>query len=218
MVNKDGWQDYRGKNEGVLIHLDTVKEHLLPIHLSENDRGQIIAEPGYEGKGTVGFFNCEHAKTRLAAFKNRRRYFLFGTRYQGLAEAFKGKFLVIGVMRLDKEIDVRKRHVHKWMEAANVGTGPGCTDMEECYAFSSEELNFYAPEDCFELSEKLMKDWGYKGKITKQMKLTFTEEKIKIILEHFKSKTPANAAYAKASKKLAEAVPAHAHDNKTDAW
>ncbi len=217
MLSKDNWQDYRGKNEGVLIHLDTVKEHALPLRLLEDEHGHTLAEPGYEGKGTLGFLNCIHAKTRLATFKNRRRYFLFGTRYQGLLEDFKGQFLVIGYMRLDKEIDVRKRHVHKWMEGQSAGAGPECTEMDQCYAFASDEINFYAPEDCFELSEKLMKDWGYKGKITKQMKLTFTEEKIKIILEHFKAKKPATATYAKAFKALAESVPAHENE-KESAW
>jgi hypothetical protein len=69
-------------------------------------------------------------------------------------------------------------------------------------------MNFYATEDCFELSEELMKKWGYKGKVTKQMKLTFTEEKLQVILEHFKVKSHKNPEYIAAAKELEDAAAA----------
>jgi len=208
MLITGNWQDYRGKDEGVLIHLDTTHDHILPVREPVDEHGLSASDPNYE-TGSYGFLQCTNAKTRLASMKNRRRYFLFGTRYQGLLEELKGKFLIIGFMRLDQILEVRKRHVHKWMEAQKSGVpAPECMDMEACYAFQSREMNFYSAQDGFELSEALMKDWGYKGKVTKQMKLTFTEDKLELILEHFKSKPQCNADYIKAAKELEEAVEA----------
>jgi hypothetical protein len=206
MLSTGNWQDYRGKGEGVLIHLDSAKEHILPVREPLDEQGLPILDPNYE-TGSFGYMQCTDAKTRLATMKNRRRYFLFGTRYNGLAEAYKGRFLIIGYMRLDKILEVRKRHVHKWMEQKEAGApSPECMDLDQCFAFESQEMNFYAPEDCFELSEELMKKWGYKGKVTKQMKLTFTEEKLLVILEHFKAKTAKNQEYLAAAKELEEAA------------
>jgi hypothetical protein len=208
MLSTGNWQDYRGKGEGVLIHLDCASQHVLPVREPVDELGLPIPDPNYE-TGTYGFLQCANAKTRLATMKNRRRYFLFGTRYQGPAEAYKGRFLIIGYMRLDKILEVRKRHVHKWMEQKAAGApAPECMDMDQCFAFQSEEMNFYAPEDCFELSEDLMKKWGYKGKVTKQMKLTFTEDKLQTILEHFKGKAPKNQEYIAAAKEVEEAIAA----------
>lgn len=205
MLTTGNWQDYRGKGEGVLIHIDTARQHALAVRETVDDSGLPMVEPNYE-TGTYSFLQCANAKTRLATMKNRRRYFLFGTRYQGLVEAMKGKFLIVGYMRLDKVLEVRKRHVHKWMELKQSSGAPECMDMTECYSFGSEEMNFYSAEDSFELSEALMKSWGYKGKVTKQMKLTFTEEKLSVILEHFKAKTPKNAEYISAAKELEESL------------
>lgn len=218
MLSTGNWQDYRGKGEGVLIHLDTSRQHSLPVREPVDETGLQVLEPNYE-TGTYGFLQCASAKTRLATMKNRRRYFLFGTRYQGLNEAMKGKFLIVGYMRLDKILEVRKRHVHKWMEIQHSGaSAPECMDMDQCFAFNSDEMNFYAPEDCFDLSEELMKKWGYKGKVTKQMKLTFTEEKLHVILEHFKAKTPRNAEFISAAKELEESLANKDRAATKDAW
>ncbi|MEO7425531.1 MAG: hypothetical protein ABI036_10115 [Fibrobacteria bacterium] len=220
MLNAGNWQDYRGKGEGVLIHLDSAKQHELAVREPADERGNPVLDPNYE-TGTYGFLQCANAKTRLATMKNRRRYFLFGTRYQGGAEAFRGKFLIVGYMRLDKILEVRKRHVHKWMELQASGApAPECMDMDECFAFNSDEMNFYAPADAFELSEDLMKKWGYKGKVTKQMKLTFTEEKLAIILEHFKGKSHKNREYMAAAKELEESLAATKQEtsNPKEAW
>ncbi len=213
MLSNGNWQDYRGKGEGVLVHLDSARQHGLPVREPIDEHGLAVLEPNYE-TGTYGYLQCANAKTRLATMKNRRRYFLFGTRYQGLSETFKGKFLIVGYMRLDKILEVRKRHVHKWMEQKESGApAPECMDMEECHSFQSDDMNFYTPEDSFELSEELMKQWGYKGKVTKQMKLTFTEDKLDIILAHFKTKSPKNAEYIAAAKELEEAMAAAKANN-----
>ncbi len=195
-----GWQDYRGKAEGVLIHTGSSRHHALPVRSLVDANGQTVQEPNYES-GTYGVIQCQEARTRAAAFKARRRYFLFGTRYHGTREEFRGRFFVIGYMRLEKSLEVRKRHSHKWMEQSD-SAPPECMEMDACYAFQSSEMNFYALEDCYELTEALMQEWGYKGKITKQMKLTFSEGKLDIILVHFKGKTPCNAAYQEAVREL----------------
>ncbi len=201
MFNTENWQDYRGKGEGVLIHLDTTKMHELPIREPLDAEGNPVLEPNYE-TGTYGFMQCVNAKTLLSTFRNRRRYLLFGTRYQGTVEEFRGRFLIIGYMRLDKSLEVRKRYSHRWVEQAAGSKSPEWLEMEECYAFYSEEMNFYSPQDSFELSEDLMKGWGYKGKITKQMKLTFSEERLQQILEHFHAKQPRNPDYVTAVKNV----------------
>jgi hypothetical protein len=201
MTLSNGWQDYRGKAEGVLIHTGSSRHHELPVRALVDANGQPVLEPNYES-GTYGVIQCQEARTRAAAFKARRRYFLFGTRYQGLREEFRGRFFVIGYMRLEKSMELRKRHVHKWMEQG--GAPPECMEMDSCHAFQSSEMNVYALDDCYELTEALMKEWGYKGKITKQMKLTFSEEKLDKILGHFKDKTPCNAAYQEAVRQLEE--------------
>ena len=194
------WQDYRGKGEGVLIHLTTTRLHELPVRESADAEGRPVLEPNYE-TGTFGFLQCLEARTRMAALRARRRYFLFGTRYQGTIEALQGRFFIIGYMRLDKTLDARKKHAHRWMET-NSGSPPECMDMESCPAFQSGEMNFYAPGDAFELGEDLMKKWGYKGKITRQMKLTFTGDKLSEILKHLKGRPSCNERYQEALKNI----------------
>ena len=203
-----GWQDYRGKAEGVLIHTGCTRQNALPVRELTDSAGQAVLEPNYES-GTYGLIQCVEARTRAAAFKARRRYFLFGTRYQGSLEEYRGRFFVIGYMRLEKSMEIRKRHVHKWMEQEGTPP-PECMEMDACMAFQSSEMNFYAVTDGFELTEALMQEWGYKGKITKQMKLTFSEDKLDLILGHFKDKTPRNAEFQEAVRELeavAEAAP-----------
>lgn len=201
-----GWQDYRGKAEGVLIHTSSSKQHELPVRVVVDAAGLPVLEPNYES-GTYGLIQCVEARTRAAAFKARRRYFLFGTRYQGTLEEFRGRFFVIGYMRLEKSMDIRRRHVHKWMEQEETPP-PECMEMDSCIAFQSSEMNFYAIQDGFELTEELMQEWGYKGKITKQMKLGFPEDRLDLILNHFKDKTPRNAEFQEAARALEEAAEA----------
>ncbi len=196
------WQDYRGRGDGVLIHLATSRFHELPVREAPGEGAEPALEPNYE-TGSFGLAQCLEARTRAAAMKARRRYLLFGTRYQGLREDRRGRFLIIGAMRLEQVMEVRKRHVHRWMEKKS-GAPPECLNLEDCYAFGSREMNFYSLDDAFELTEALMKKWGYKGKITKQMKLTFSEERLAQILGHFQGKTPCNAEYQAALKEAEE--------------
>jgi hypothetical protein len=212
----DNWQDYRGRGGGVLIHLTTTRLHDLPVTVGPS--GSVLPDPNFNA-GTFGFGQCLEARTRVAAGNSRRKYFLFGTRYQGTVEALRGRFLIIGAMRLEKMMEVRKRHVHRWMEK-NTGLPPECMNLDSCHAFQSSELNFYAPQDAFELTEPLMKQWGYKGKITKQMKLTFTDDKVEKILGHFREKVPCNSAYQEAALLVDERATAEAARTsaKNESW
>jgi len=196
------WQDYRGRGEGVLIHLSTTRLHEFPVCIGPS--GYALSEPNFNA-GTFGFSHCLEARSRVAACNARRRHFLFGTHYQGALEALRGRFLILGFMQLEKILEVRKRHVHRWMEK-NTGLPPECMALDSCCAFQSSDLKFFAPQDAFELTETLMKQWGYKGKITKQMKLTFTEDKLKKVLAHFQNKIACNNSYQEAARIVDEKV------------
>ncbi len=208
MTAKGNWQDYRGKSEGVLVHVDTTRKHELPVRdvLNEYGRGAQL-DPHYE-TSTYNLMSCVNSKLCSATIKNKRRYLLFGTRYQGTREELRSRFLIIGYMRIDRNLEVRKRHVHQWMENPNLGIEPECINEEECYAFGSDDMRFYAPEDAFELSEATMQEWGYKGKITKQMKLTFVDDKLQAILGHLQGRTERSADYIAAISELLQAKEA----------
>ena len=201
-INLSKWQDFRGKNEGVLIYLDTAPSTLLPVRdvLDELGKG-FQTEPNYE-TGTYNFIGNQNSQICNSTYKNRKRYLFFGTSYQGEAPGFTGKYLIHGYLRIDKYFDAKKRHMHNWMENQAESQSPDCVDLKESMAFYSEEMNFYALEDCFELTESIMKGWGYKGRVAKHMKLTFDEAKTAELLEHFKDKPLANDAYIERVEKL----------------
>jgi len=204
-INTTKWQDYRGKTEGILIYLESSPSSELPVRDVLNETGKgFKSEPDYS-TNTYGFFGCSNTKLNSSVIKSKRRYFFFGTQYAGTLEAFKNKFLITGYMRIDKILDVRKRHSHAWMETKGETEAPDCVNLRECWSFYSEDMNFYKPEDCFELTEDVMKGWGYKGRIAKHMKLSFTEDHAQEILDHFSQQTPQNEAYiAKVESLLAE--------------
>jgi hypothetical protein len=194
------WQDYRGREGGIFVYIDTSSKSSWPVRdiLNELGKGE-QTEPNYE-TGTWGFISCSNSRLRTAAFNNRRRHVFFGTNYQGTNEEFKGKFFIIGYMRPSKTIDTRKKHTRSWMEQQT--ESPGCVDTQVCTAFYSEEMNFYSPEDSFPLTEKVMKSWGYKGRVARQMKLTFSDEQCQEILSFFKEKAPQTDSYIQAIEEL----------------
>jgi len=201
-INVSKWQDYRGRGEGVLIYLNTSSKTRLPVRdvINEHKKG-FQTDPNYE-TGTYNFFDCSNSKLGASAYKNRRSYFLFGTSYQGTSEDYREKYLIIGYMKIDKILEVSKRHTRKWMEQREQAKAPVCVDMPECYLFYSEDMNFYDLYDCFELTVEVMKEWGYKGRVAKHMKLTFSDDNTKKILEHFAGKTPKNDEYMQAIENL----------------
>jgi hypothetical protein len=216
-INVSNWQDYRGKSEGVLVYLNTSSQSDLPIRdiMDEFEKGS-QTEPHYE-TGTFGLMSCVEHKLRAAIFKNRKRYIFFGTSYQGTNEEYKGKFLLTGYMRLDKYLDVRKRHMHQWMQQQE-GEAPECVDAKESIAYYSSEMNFYAPEDCFELNAEVMQSWGYKGRIAKHMKLSFSQSSTQQVLEHFATKKSITEDYAKLSVEMEQERLEAEEEEDTEEW
>ena len=201
-INLDKWQDYRGRGEGVLIYLNTSSKTQLPVRdvIDEHKKG-CQCDPHYE-TGTYNFLSCSNSKLSTSTFKNRRSYLFFGTSYQGTSEEYQGKYLIIGYMKIDKIFEARKKHVRRWMEQREEGVSPTCVDLSECYGFYSDNMNFYDPADSFELNEEAMKGWGYKGRVAKHMKMTFSVEHTNEMLQHFSTKTPKNDEYMEAVEYL----------------
>ncbi len=204
MINLDGWQDYRGDHAGVLFYVETTKQAELPVRdqLNENSRGH-LSEPNYESN-TYNVAGCFNARAINSIIKNKHRYMLFGTRYQGVEESYKGRFLIHGYMRIDKIKDVRSIHVRRYMRSG--GDEPECMRMSKMYGLWSEDMKFFSLEDSFELTETVMKGWGYKGRITKQMKLLLEDEKLDEILEWFSTKTDIIDEYIETAVEFRDAI------------
>src|SRR5210317_1218016 len=107
-INLSKWQDFRGRGEGVLVYLNTSMKTPLPVRdvLNEHKKG-IQIDPHYE-TATFNFLTCSHSKMGTSTYKNRRSYFFFGTSYQGTVEECKGKYLIVGYMKIDKIFEARK--------------------------------------------------------------------------------------------------------------
>ncbi|MBF0433274.1 MAG: hypothetical protein HQK83_18485 [Fibrobacteria bacterium] len=197
-INISKWQDYRGKGQGVLIYTNTSKKTELPIRdiLNEYKKGFQV-DPNYE-TSTYNFLACTNSKLISSFFKNRRSYLFFGTSYSGTLDEFQKKYFLYGYMKIQKFLDMRKLHMRKWMEKNEGNESPVCVDLKECLGVYSEDMHFFHPEDCFDLTEEVMKSWGYSGRVAMHMKLTFSDDAVDTILEHFASKTPRDDEYIQA--------------------
>ncbi|HOX52539.1 MAG TPA: hypothetical protein PKY05_13700 [Fibrobacteria bacterium] len=200
------WQDFRGKDEGVLIHINTSRESVMPVRdaLDEFKKGQ-QTEPNYE-TGTFGLVGPSQVQLRNSLVKNKKRYILFGTFYEGLSEAYKGKFLLVGYMRIDKIRDVKKLHLRKW--ALRAGTADELLsryfEMDNCWALYSTEMRFFSPEDSIEVTPELAKKWGAKGKLNKQARLNLTAEQTHAVLEQLRVKPDMTEEYIATVKEFQE--------------
>lgn len=203
-INLEGWQDFRGDHAGVLMYVETSKQSVLPVRdqLNEQGKGNLF-EPNYETR-TYGFISSKNARAVNSIIKNKHRYVLFGTRYDGVEDEYKGKFLIIGYMRIDKIKDAKSRHVHSYMRNLDSQDEPECLNLDHAYALYSEDMKFFSHEDCFELSQDVMKGWGYKGRVTKQMKLLLEDEKLDDVLNHFESKKDLSDEYIETVKEFIE--------------
>jgi hypothetical protein len=186
-INLSGWQDYRGDHAGILLYVESSSQADLPVRdiLNENGKGA-LSEPNYE-TATYGLLGNFNTRAINSIIKNKHRYILFATRYQGVELEYKKKFLIHGFMRIDKVKDVRQRHIHNYMRGM-VSEEPECMTMDQAMACWSGDMQFFALADAFELNEEVMKKWGYKGRITKQMKLLLEGEKLDELLDWFKEK------------------------------
>ena len=175
-IDLSQWQDFRGKDEAVLIHINTSREAVMPVRdaLDEFGKGQ-QTEPNYE-TGTFGLVGPSQVQLRNSLVKNKKRWVLFGTFYEGLSDTHKGKFLLVGYMRIDKIRDVKKIHLRKW--ALRNGEADDLLskyfELENCWALWSDEMRFFAPEDSIEVTPELARKWGAKGKLNKQARLNLT--------------------------------------------
>ncbi|MBK9576158.1 MAG: hypothetical protein IPO40_03700 [Fibrobacteres bacterium] len=191
------WQDFRGKDEGVLIHINTSREAVMPVRdaLDEFKKGQ-QTEPNYE-TGTFGLVGPSQVQLRNSLVKNKKRYILFGTFYEGLSEAYKGKFLLVGYMRIDKIRDVKKLHLRRW--ALRTGTADELLaryfEMDNCWALYSNEMRFFSPQDAIEVTPELAKKWGAKSKLNKQARLSLTADQTHAVLEQLRAKTDMTEEY-----------------------
>ncbi len=190
------WQDFRGKEEGILLHIHTSREAMMPVRdaLDEFGKGQ-QTEPNYE-TGTFGLVGPSMVKIRNGLVKNRKRWVFFGTIYDGLEKELKGKFLVIGFMRIDKIRDVRNLHIHKWMrEEREDGSLDSYFELDHCWALYSDNMKFFPPQDAFEVTPEIAKSWGAKSKLTRQARLPLDVSAVSQLNEYFAGKNDATEEY-----------------------
>lgn len=200
------WQDFRGKDEGVLIHINTSREAVMPVRdaLDEFGKGR-QTEPNYE-TGTFGLVGPSQVQLRNSLVKNKKRYVLFGTIYEGISEAHRKKFLIIGYMRIDKIRDVKKLHLRKW--ALRSGQADDLLsryfEMDACWALYSDDMKFYSLEDAIEVTPEMAKKWGAKGKLNKQTRLTLSPEQTHEIIQNFAGKQDQTEEYIATMREFQE--------------
>ncbi|MGL1901803.1 MAG: hypothetical protein OCC49_06680 [Fibrobacterales bacterium] len=205
-INLDGWQDYRGNHAGILLYVDTSKQSVLPVRdqLNENEKGY-LTEPNYE-TSTYGMKGPFNTKSINSIVKNKHRYILFGTKYQGLNEEYTDKYLIIGYMRIDKVKDLRARHLHEYMRNPDATVEPECITLDRAIACYSEDMKFFSLEDSLEVTKEFLKEMGYKGRITRQMKLLLEDENLDRVITHFSDKTDISEEYIATAQEFIEAL------------
>lgn len=205
-IDLSQWQDFRGKDEAVLIHINSSREAVMPVRdaLDEFRKGR-QTEPNYE-TGTFGLVGPSMVQLRNSLVKNKKRYILFGTIYEGMSEAHKGKFLVTGYMRIDKILDVKKLHLRKW--ALKNGQADELLaryfEMDNCWALYSNDMRFVSPDDAIEVTPEKAKKWGAKSKLNKQARLNLTPDQTHEVVEYFKSKVDQTEEYIATVREFAE--------------
>jgi hypothetical protein len=215
-INLDGWQDYRGDHAGVLVYVETSHQAAVPVRdqLNENGKG-FLTEPNYE-TATYGMKKCQNPRTINSIIRNKHRYLIFGTRYEGFNEVFKDKYLIMGYMRIDKVKDLRSRHIHQYMANPESGESePECVSMDKSMAIWSNDMKFVSLQDCYVLSEEVMKSWGYKGRVTRQMKLLLENEKLDQLLDYFSQKEDMTEEYIATVQEFVEALEEEEEENQT---
>lgn len=205
-INLEGWQDYRGAHTALVVFVESSKQSVLPCRDQMNEQGKgFLYEPNYETR-TYGWISSLNSKLINGAIKSKHRYLLFVSRYEGILREFKDKYLIHGYMRIDKIMDARPRHM-KLFALADEGTvEPECIDLEHAYACYSEDMKFYTPEDSFVLTPEILDHWGYKGRLSRQMKLTTEPFALDEVLEFFAQKKDSTAEYIQTADEFIEAI------------
>lgn len=175
------WQDYRASNTSMVVFYvsDPISE--IPIReIPEEFPSEIIPEPNYE-TGTYGYFGCSKSKIRNAFYKSKIRYLFFMTKYAGSNADFKDKYFITGYYRVNKIADVKRNHIRNL-------TDYSCLDEDACYAMRADQVRFVTVENAFELTDKILKSWDYKARITKQTRILLSEEQTAQVITYLDSK------------------------------
>lgn len=187
-VENAAWQDYRASNTGMVVFYSSDPVSEIPIReIPEDIPSDILPEPNYE-TGTYGFFGCNKSKVRNSFVKSKIRYLLFMTKYEGTSADFKGKYFLTGYYRIAKTADLKRLHIRYLSDYS-------CLDEDTCNALRADEIRFASIEDAFEITEKVVKQWGGKGKITRQTRFLLNEEQTTEVLEFLQSKDDATQEY-----------------------
>jgi hypothetical protein len=187
-VENAAWQDYRASNTGMVVFYSSDPVSEIPIReIPEDIPSDILPEPNYE-TGTYGFFGCTKSKVRNSFVKSKIRYLLFMTKYEGTSADYKGRYFLTGYYRIVKTADLKRQHIRYLSDYS-------CLDEDVCYALRAEEMRFVRIEDALEITEKVVKKWGGKGKITRQTRFLLNEEQTTEVLEYLQSKVDATAEY-----------------------
>ena len=201
-INTSKWQDYRGKNKGSLLYLDTASYSKLPICDILHNNSHL--DPDYS-KGTFGISQCVKTQERSSFIKLRKSHLFFTTVYQGTEKEYQGKHLIFGYMHVSHILNIQARHRRNWLTDSNEDQAiPTCFKRYNCFAFHGQETLFYSIQDSLILTVDLLKQWGYGGRVARNLKLTLEDERLTNLLTHFKSKTPINQQYTEEAQNILE--------------
>jgi len=203
-INLEGWQDYRGANSGSLLYIESSHQSAMPVRdqLNENGKGHFY-EPNYE-TSTWGLVSCCYAKSVNALVKSKHRYLLFGTRYEGFDAAFRNKFIITGYQQIEKVKDLRSRHMQHYMAKA-MPEEAECINLDKSMA-TWGPMRFVSLEDSFILTDEQIKNWGLKGRATRQLKLVLEGAALKQVMDHLNSKTDRTEDYISTVDELKSAL------------
>jgi hypothetical protein len=189
------WQDYRGKNRGLIVFYNSDPVTDIPIReIPEELDSDILPEPNYE-TGTYGMYGCVRIKVRQTFVKDRDRYLFFMTKYAGAKEELQGTVIVTGFYQIGWTADVKRLHIRHCADY-------NCLDQENCPALRAKEYHFVSLEDAFVLSQEVLDEWEYKSKITRQTRIHLTEEQTEQLLGYLRSKPNAVDTYVAETKRL----------------
>jgi hypothetical protein len=189
------WQDYRASNTSMVLFYTSDPVSELPIReIPEELPSDVLPEPHYE-TGTYGYYGCSKAKVRNAFVKSKIRYILFMTKYSGTLAEFKDRIFVTGFYRVHKIADAKKIHIRFCPDYS-------CLDEDHCYSMRADEKRFVAIGDAFEITDAVLKKWGYTSKITKQTRIQLDEEQTLEVVNFLSGKPDATPVYVMETKRL----------------
>ncbi|MBN1306698.1 MAG: hypothetical protein JXA18_02185 [Chitinispirillaceae bacterium] len=194
-IDSAAWQDYRASNTAMIVFYATDPVSEYPIReIPEELPTDLLPEPNYE-TGTYGFFGCGRGKIRAAFVKAKVRNLLFVTKYVGTNLAYKDRFFITGMYRINKTADVKKLHIR-------YSSDYSCLDEDACYALRADTVRFVSIENGFEVTPEVLKSWGYKARLTKQTRIILTEEQAAAIIDHLRSKPDITATLIAETERL----------------